>query len=65
VIQGSDQPVGPPVDAAPAARPAAVSLAGCFGRVEKLDAARHGAGLWQALRGHDRLWTYMFHGPFA
>ena len=61
----SEQPVGPSVDATPAGRPEAVSLAGRFGRVEKLDAARHGASLWQAVRGHDRLWTYMFHGPFA
>lgn len=59
------QPVGPPVDAAPARRPGHVSLEGRRGRVERLDAAKHGAGLWQALQGHDHLWTYMFDGPFA
>src|SRR5262249_50495597 len=30
-----------------------------------LDAARHEADLWAALRGHDRVWTYMAYGPFA
>ncbi|HUI98158.1 MAG TPA: GNAT family protein [Xanthobacteraceae bacterium] len=59
------QPVGPPVDATAALRPDAVTLAGRFGAVERLDAARHGATLWEALRGHDRLWTYLFYGPFA
>jgi RimJ/RimL family protein N-acetyltransferase len=59
------QPVGRPVDAAPAPWPEPVTLVGRFGRLEKLDAARHGAALWDALRGHDWLWTYMFYGPFA
>ena len=58
-------PVGPPVDASPSLRPGAISLAGRYGSVEKLDAARHGADLWEAVRGRDHLWTYMFHGPFA
>ena len=39
-------------------------LQGRFGRVEKLDAA-HAADLWQAVQGHDRIWTYMpSYGPF-
>jgi RimJ/RimL family protein N-acetyltransferase len=59
------RPIGPEVDPRPAKRPEAVVLEGRFGRVEKLDAARHGAALWQAVRGHDALWTYMFYGPFA
>lgn len=59
------QPLGPPVDASPASRPGAVSLAGRFGAVERLDASRHGDSLWRAVEGHDPLWTYMFHGPFA
>src|SRR5689334_23685564 len=58
-------PVGPPVDASPARQPATIALKGRFGTVERLDVARHGESLWQALEGHDRLWTYMFHGPFA
>jgi RimJ/RimL family protein N-acetyltransferase len=57
-------PVGPEVDTAPARRPQAVRLEGRFGLIEKLDPARHGATLWQALRHHDELWTYMAYGPF-
>ena len=59
------QPLGPPVDAAPARRPAAVSLVGRFGSVERLDIGRHGDSLWEAVAGHDRIWTYMSYGPFA
>jgi RimJ/RimL family protein N-acetyltransferase len=59
------QPVGHNVDAAPAQRPGAVVLTGRFGRVERLDAARHGADLWAAVAGHPALWTYMGYGPFA
>jgi RimJ/RimL family protein N-acetyltransferase len=33
-------------------------------RAEKLDAARHGAALWRAVKDHDHLWTYMAYGPF-
>ena len=58
-------PVGPEVDAAPARRPEAVILEGRFGRVEKLDPARHRVAMWEAVRGHDALWTYMSYGPFA
>ena len=62
---GADLPIGPPVDATPARRPEAVSLAGRFGSVERLDAAHHGESLWEALRDHDRIWTYMSYGPLA
>ena len=58
-------PVGPEVDATPAARPGPVALVGRYGRVERLD-PRHAASLWEAVRGHDALWTYMSaYGPFA
>lgn len=56
---------GSEVDAAPAASPGAVTLAGRFGRVEKLDGAKHAADLWRAFHGHDQLWTFMAYGPFA
>jgi RimJ/RimL family protein N-acetyltransferase len=59
------RPVGPEVDAIPAKRPEAVILEGRFGRVEKLDPARHGEPLWEAVSGRDALWTYMSYGPFA
>jgi len=57
--------VGPLVDATAARRPEPVRLEGRHGAVERLVAARHGAALWDAISGHDGLWTYMFSGPFA
>jgi RimJ/RimL family protein N-acetyltransferase len=61
----NDQPIGPVVDTAPAERPGPVTLQGRFCRVEKLDPARHADGLWQALKGDERVWTYMSYGPFT
>jgi RimJ/RimL family protein N-acetyltransferase len=59
------QPVGLSVDDTPAQRPGPVTLAGRFGRVEKLG-LHHCADLWQAYAGHDRIWTYLSsYGPFA
>jgi RimJ/RimL family protein N-acetyltransferase len=60
-----DRPVGPLADATPAERPGPVLLQGRFCRIEKLDAARHADGLWQLLKGHDRVWDYLAVGPFA
>ena len=61
----SGPPVGDPVDAAPAERPGPVTLAGRYGRVEKLK-AEHAASLWNAVRDHDAIWTYLSqYGPFA
>jgi RimJ/RimL family protein N-acetyltransferase len=62
---GRGQPVGAAVDARPATRPEAVALTGRHGTVERLDPARHRASLWEAVRGHDHIWTYMAYGPFA
>ncbi len=59
------QPVGVPVDAAPARRPGPVTLEGRTGRVERL-AQHHDAPLWAAVKDHDAIWTYMSsYGPFA
>jgi len=58
------QPVGAPVDATPAQRPSPVTLAGRYGRVERL-AQHHDAALWSAVKGHDHIWTYMSYGPLA
>jgi RimJ/RimL family protein N-acetyltransferase len=33
--------------------------------IEPLDASRHAASLWQAVRDHDRIWQWLFDGPFA
>jgi RimJ/RimL family protein N-acetyltransferase len=63
--QDSGPPLGVPVDSTPSARPGPVTLKGRHGRVEKLNAA-HAASLWEAVRGHDTIWTYMSqYGPFA
>jgi RimJ/RimL family protein N-acetyltransferase len=59
------QPVGPAVDATPAQKPAAVTLRGRYGVIEKFDPARHAESLWDAIKGDDELWTYMWYGPFA
>jgi RimJ/RimL family protein N-acetyltransferase len=39
-------------------------LTGQYGRVEKLDPARHGAVLWEAMKVDPALWDYMPYGPF-
>src|SRR5262249_26639759 len=59
------QPLELPVDAQPARRPEAVVFEGRYGRVTKLDPARHADDLWGAFRHQDALWTYMSYGPFA
>jgi RimJ/RimL family protein N-acetyltransferase len=59
------QPVGFPVDSRPAELPCAVTLAGRYGRIERLAALRHHATLWDAVADDDQLWTYMGYGPFA
>lgn len=56
-------PLGPAVDTAPAQRPGPVTLAGRYGRVERLS-AQHAASLREATRSDD-VWTYMAVGPFA
>ena len=61
----NELPVGPPVDATPARRPEPVVLEGRYGWLEKLG-AQHAHALWEAVRGHDHIWTYMSgYGPFA
>lgn len=48
--------------------PDARTLNGRFIRLEKLDATRHGDGLWAALQGpgsDTKLWDYLAVGPFA
>jgi RimJ/RimL family protein N-acetyltransferase len=61
------QPIGDSIgDWTPPARPARVTLAGRYCRVEPL-AAHHARESWdaQALDGEHRNWTYLSHGPFA
>jgi RimJ/RimL family protein N-acetyltransferase len=63
--QSDERPVGRRVDSQPARTPQPVTLAGLHGSVERLEAARHRASLWDAVRGRDGIWTYMAYGPFA
>jgi RimJ/RimL family protein N-acetyltransferase len=59
------QPVGLPVETTPAQTPGPVTLAGRYGRVERL-APHHADDLWRAYAGHDEIWTYMSsYGPFG
>lgn len=44
--------------------PDARTLQGQYCRLEKLDAARHGADLWSAVQNHDSLWDYLGYGPW-
>jgi RimJ/RimL family protein N-acetyltransferase len=64
-VTAESRPVGPPVDASPAQMPGPVTLTGRFGAVTRLNAAAHGAALWEAMRGHDWIWDYLPVGPFA
>src|SRR5271155_5224667 len=59
------QPIGLPVDPAPAPRPGPVTAQGRYGRVEKLK-PEHAAGLWKVFAGQDQVWTYIStDGPFG
>jgi RimJ/RimL family protein N-acetyltransferase len=47
-----------------APRPGPVTLRGRYVTLEPLDPDRHVAALWEAVRGHDELWTWLAKGPF-
>jgi RimJ/RimL family protein N-acetyltransferase len=49
----------------PVPAPGPVTLRGRFVTLEPLNAERHAAALWHAVRGHDELWTWLAEGPFA
>ena len=57
--------IGLPVDLAACSRPEWVVITGSYCRLEPLDASAHSEDLFAAFQGHDDLWTYMPHGPFA
>jgi RimJ/RimL family protein N-acetyltransferase len=48
----------------PAPLPRPVTLRGRYVTLEPLDAARHSAALWEAVRGRDELWTWLAQGPY-
>jgi RimJ/RimL family protein N-acetyltransferase len=43
--------------------PGPVTLRGRTVTLEPLNAESHAAALWQAVRGHDELWTWLFESP--
>lgn len=49
----------------PVPLPRPVTLRGRYATLEPLDAARHTEALWEAVRGHDELWTWMWDVPYA
>jgi RimJ/RimL family protein N-acetyltransferase len=53
------------LDWKPVPRPGPVTLRGRTVTLEPLNAERHAAALWQAVHGHDELWTWLFDGPYA
>jgi RimJ/RimL family protein N-acetyltransferase len=57
---------GPILEAGPARRPARTTLQGRFVTVVPLDPVAHVNALYEATRGEagDRLWDYLFDGPF-
>jgi len=48
----------------PSAPPAPLVLRGRYVTLESLDIS-HGDALWQAVQGHDHLWTWLANGPYA
>lgn len=58
-------PSASPLNWKPVPAPAPVTLRGRTITLESLDAERHAADLWQAVRGHDALWTWLADGPYG
>ena len=49
----------------PVSAPVPTTLQGRYVTLEPLNAARHAAALWEAVRGHDGLWAWLADGPYA
>jgi RimJ/RimL family protein N-acetyltransferase len=49
----------------PVPYPQPVTLTGRTVTLEPLDAEKHTSALWQAIHGHDEIWTYLADGPYA
>jgi RimJ/RimL family protein N-acetyltransferase len=49
----------------PVPPPKPVTLAGRTVTLEPLNAEKHAAALWQAIRGHDNVWTWLHESPHA
>src|ERR1700757_4198260 len=48
----------------PVQPPRPVTLRGRSVTLEPLDADRHSAAIWNAVRGHDEVWTWLADGPY-
>jgi RimJ/RimL family protein N-acetyltransferase len=62
------QPIGPLVDPHPAKRPERVTLEGRWVTLAPLDAEKHAEALYLGSNGdevRDRIWTYLFDGPYT
>jgi RimJ/RimL family protein N-acetyltransferase len=62
----SSWPTRPEVNASPAKRPERTTVKGQFVTIAPLDPAIHAQALWEGTQGaeNERLWTYVFAGPF-
>ncbi len=49
----------------PVPRPSPIRLQGRTVALEPLDADQHTRDLWNAVHGHDKLWVWLFDGPYA
>jgi len=60
-------PIGPGVDGTPARRPGRTTLPGRAVTLAPITPQAHGDALYEETRGEagDRLWQYLFEGPFA
>ena len=67
MIPSAPQLIGPLVDPRPAKRPERVTLPGRAVTLVPLDAEAHANSLFHKANGgeRDRVWTYLFDGPYA
>src|ERR1700694_950511 len=65
-LSESAMPSGAPIDASPAKFPGSITIQGRLVTLEPLDPIAHGDALYEATHGegNDRLWLYLFDGPF-
>jgi RimJ/RimL family protein N-acetyltransferase len=54
-----------PLNWKPVPAPVPTTLRGQYVTLEPLNAERHTAALWEAVHGHDEIWTWLADGPYA
>jgi RimJ/RimL family protein N-acetyltransferase len=58
--------IGPVVNPLPSGTlPDLRTITGRYVTLEALNPAKHGPELWNAVKGHDEVWDYLFSGPYA